>query len=369
MSVYRDPRNKKRWRYRTRVTMPDGNVERISGSAPRANNTKAAAVRMERLHVERALSGLLGREARTKREAPFYREWAETFFALTKAKNKPSTVATRESVLRVHLVPRFGAYRLNEINYGAVQDFAVSQVNRGLAKKSVNNHLSILRTSLTVAKKRGLISSVPEIEWLDTPPPEFDFLDFGEADRLIAGADGEWGVALLLVVRTGLRLGELRALRWEDVDQVKGVVHVRQSVSRGQITSPKSNRMRSVPLSKATLAALKEHRHLRGPYVFCTMSGRMFTRNETKHPLRRARTRAGLRHLGWHVLRHTFASHLVIRGVPLKAVQELMGHATIEMTMRYAHLSPGVTARAVQVLDAPASEKVWPTYGQQPTKR
>ncbi len=80
----------------------------------------------------------------------------------------------------------------------------------------------------------------------------------------------------------------------------------------------------------------------------------MLKKNECKHPLWRACRRAGLRRIGWHVLRHTFASHLVMRGVPLKAVQELMGHATIDMTMRYAHLSPHVAREAVKVLDAPA---------------
>jgi len=61
--------------------------------------------------------------------------------------------------------------------------------------------------------------------------------------------------------------------------------------------------------------------------------------------------RTGLRKITWHVLRHTFASHLVMSGVPLKAVQELMGHATIEMTLRYSHLSPEVGRGAVQLLD------------------
>jgi site-specific recombinase XerD len=64
-----------------------------------------------------------------------------------------------------------------------------------------------------------------------------------------------------------------------------------------------------------------------------------------------ARQRAGLRRIGWRVLRHTFASHLVMRGAPLKAVQELLGHATIEMTMRYAHLSSDTRRDAVALLD------------------
>ena len=130
-----------------------------------------------------------------------------------------------------------------------------------------------------------------------------------------------------------------------------GVLHVRQSVTRGVITEPKSGKGRDVPLSNDALTALKQQQHLRGPLVFCADDGRMFKKNEKKWPLWRACKKAGLRMIGWHALRHTFASHLVMRGVPLKAVQELMGHATIEMTMRYSHLSPEVPRDAVKLLD------------------
>ena len=68
--------------------------------------------------------------------------------------------------------------------------------------------------------------------------------------------------------------------------------------------------------------------------------------------------KAGLREIGWHVLRHTFASHLAMRGAPLKAIQELLGHATIQMTMRYAHLAPEVVNETVRLLDAPSGEWV-----------
>jgi hypothetical protein len=77
----------------------------------------------------------------------------------------------------------------------------------------------------------------------------------------------------------------------------------------------------------------------------------MLTHAQTRWPLKRALKNAGLRHIGWHSLRHSFASHLVMRGAPIKSVQELLGHSSIEMTMRYAHLSPDVRRDAVKLLD------------------
>jgi site-specific recombinase XerD len=106
-----------------------------------------------------------------------------------------------------------------------------------------------------------------------------------------------------------------------------------------------------VPLGREILRTLKEHRHLKGDLVFPGPQGRLLHRNETKHPLWRACKRAGLRPVGWHALRHTFASHLAMRGAPLKAIQELLGHSTIEMTTRYAHLSPNVSREVVGLLD------------------
>jgi len=93
----------------------------------------------------------------------------------------------------------------------------------------------------------------------------------------------------------------------------------------------------------------------RGELVFAKEDGRMLTQGDCKHPLRRACRVAGIRQVSWHVLRHSFASHLAMRGVALKAVQELLGHSTMEMTMRYAHLSPDVRRDAVRLLDQPVS--------------
>jgi len=164
-----------------------------------------------------------------------------------------------------------------------------------------------------------------------------------------------------LGLKAGLRQGELLALRREDVDLVAGRLVVRQAVACGVVGSTKSRKNRETPLSRDAVRTLKAHRHLRGPLVFCDRDGEMLTKGVCKWPLWRACKRAELRRIGWHVLRHSFASHLAMRGVPLKAVQELMGHATIEMTMRYAHLSPGVRRDAVNLLDGSGAGHGWAT--------
>lgn len=351
MPVYKDKRDGK-WRWRKKIRFWDGTIKRMRGT-PQIN-TKEAALADERRAIILASSQPA---AKSEKEVPTFESFADQFLALARAKNKPSEVESKEMILRVHLKPAFGRKRLDAIGYANIQDYAAMKVKgpgnpEGLSPKSVNNHLTVLRRLLAVARKRGLIEVVPEIEWLKAPKPEFDFLDFEEAERLAKVADGEWAAMIFVGLRTGLRQGELLALRWEDVDLTKGLLMVRRSVCRGFITTPKSGKGREVPLGDEVLAVLKKHRHLRGELVFCAMDGSMFVKGECKHPLWRACKRAGLRRIGWHVLRHTFASHLVMRGVPLKVVQELLGHATVEMTMRYAHLSPNVPRDAVRCLDA-----------------
>jgi integrase len=358
MAVRKDSRGI--WRYRKTVRLLDGKTERISGTPSR--NTRDAAEQAERAHIDRVLNP----PAPTieKKEAPKFATFADDYLIVARTDEKPSSIASKEMIFRVHLKPRFGHLRLDEIGYGEIQDYAAAKAKK-LAKKTVNNHLTVLRRILVVAKKRGLIASVPEIEWLSAPKPEFDFLSFEEADRLARTAEDDWQRMIVLALRTGLRQGELLALRWEDVDLKAGVLHVRRSVTQGKVTDaatgelvsrkavtePKSGKGREVPLGDGALAVLRAQRHLRSELVFCGDDGRMLGKNECKWPLWSSCKRAGLRRIGWHVLRHTFASHLVMRGVPLRAVQDLMGHATVEMTMRYAHLSPNVPREAVRLLD------------------
>ena len=126
---------------------------------------------------------------------------------------------------------------------------------------------------------------------------------------------------------------------------------VRRSSWRGLVGPPKSGRDHKVPLTARLRAALKAHRHLRSDLVICHPDGSPFTQSAIEAALRFACKRSGLRSIGSHVLRHTFASHLAMRGAAPKAIQELVGHATLSMTLRYMHLAPSALYEAIGLLD------------------
>jgi integrase len=158
-----------------------------------------------------------------------------------------------------------------------------------------------------------------------------------------------------------LRVGELLALKWEDVDLKAASIRVRRTFWKCQEGSPKGGKPRTVDLGAEVRAILTAHRHLRGPYVFCRADGTRLTHSEVKNVVPNACRRAGLaKRLTTHGLRHTFASHLVMRGVTLVAVRDLLGHADIATTVRYAHLAPSVTRDAVRLLDS----RVEPAWNQ-----
>jgi integrase len=283
--------------------------------------------------------------AAEKRFGEFGIEFLKTYAT---ANNKLSEVETKERILRVHLIPAFGDLLLAEIGPEAIERYKADKLRENLNPKTVNNHLTVLRRALGVAREWGFLQQVPRVKQLRVARPEFRFLSFADADRLVDAAEaGQWRTMILLALRTGLRISELCALRWEDVDLPNGRLMVRRAVVSGKVGTPKSNRPREIPLCREALDALRGLNHRRGLLVFCKDDGGMLTRAGSKWPIYSACRRAGLKRLSWHVLRHSFASHLVMRGAPLKAVQELMGHSTIEMTMRYSHLSPEVRRDAV----------------------
>jgi site-specific recombinase XerD len=131
----------------------------------------------------------------------------------------------------------------------------------------------------------------------------------------------------------------------------KRQVCVAKSVWRGHEGLPKGNRIRYVPLTHRAAAALHAYRHLRGPLVLYRKDGRPMPEYTLRDLLLRVGRLANLRHSGPHMLRHTFCSHLIMRGALVTAVKELAGHRDISTTMRYIHLAPSVLTDAIALLN------------------
>jgi integrase len=327
---------------------PDGHIERVRKVSP--VQTRRGAEQHERSIRQALVDGSFGRKEKQP-TATLAEFWQDFFDNYVLTENKRSEHAAKEVIWRNHIEPHFGRLRLDQVNAEHVARYKAAKLKADYDRKCITNQLAVLRRMLAVALEWGRLEHTPFAKWqLRALAPPFDFLTFDEARRLVEGLEGIWRTMTLVALRTGLRHGELLGLRWQDVDLVAGRLMVRQALSRQYIDTPKNGRSREVPLSDEAIRVLKAHRHLRGELVFCDVAGRLLTRDACRWPLWGACKRAGLRLIGWHTLRHTFASHLVMRGAPLKAVQELLGHSDITMTMRYAHLSPDARRDAVQLL-------------------
>jgi integrase len=373
------------WGIDVKMQLPGRGIVRVRQSSPL--NTKRGAEQYEHQVRQSLLDGSYFKDEEvqpTAKQVMTLRDFIPRFLTDAENNNKPSTVNAKKVALEVHLLPVFGAMPLDRIGLKEIEEFKAAmrakvaltagtkaspsrwalKKRRGLPKKflspkTINNALATLRRLLVLAQEHGELEHLPRVKLFKTERPAFDFLDFDEADRLVAAADPEWRALLVVALKTGLRQGELMGLQWSDLDLVRGKLHVRRSIWRGREGLPKGGRSRIVDMPGSVVEALKQHRHLKGLWVFCGEDGALLTPGKLKWPLERALRRSNVSrpesHISWHDLRHTYGSHLAMKGVALKVIQELMGHATIDMTMRYAHLMPAVKQTAVQVLDQPAS--------------
>jgi integrase len=281
-------------------------------------------------------------------------------------RHKPSGIAKKETVLRVHLLPQLGHKRLDAITNHDVQ--RLKHHLREKAPKTVNNVLTVLNKMLKVAVEWEEITHVPcSITLLKVGHVAIRFWDEDEFSRLVAAGErlgSDAHVAVLLGGDAGLRSGEIRALEWTDIDFVTRQIRVERSVWRDHVTTTKGNRVRYVPMTKRLTTALQQHRHLRGPRVLCEPDGTPLGEDALRYLVERSTRAAGLisvrkqKGAGVHVLRHTFCSHLAAKGAPARAIQEVAGHRDLTTTMRYMHLSPLAINAAIRLLELPSPAAV-----------
>ena len=233
----------------------------------------------------------------------------------------------KERILRVHLVPALGHRRLDAIKSEDVQRLKCAL--QAKSPKTVNNVLAVLSVLLKKAVEWEVIERMPcTVKLLPVPKGSAAFYDFDQYERLIEVArtlDARTHLIVLLGGEAGLRVGEMMALEWGDVDLANRQVCVARSDWNGFVTTPKGGRLRRVPLTRRLAAALSAQRHLRSARVLCQDDGTPLTRPFVQAKMKRASRRAGMPHDGLHILRHSFCSHLAMRGAPARAIQELAG--------------------------------------------
>lgn len=325
----------------------DGRRERIRKAAP--VNTRNGAQEYERQLRTEMLSPR--KRAKPVRFDQFAPEFEAVF---VKANLKFATQLTYESTIRHHLVPEFGSTLLGDITAQRIERFKARLMSGEPAPKTVRNTLGVLSRMLHVAKEWGHVAEVPTIRLPKIPAPRFRFLSDEEIRRLLASPGLYWHAPIYFALMTGCRQGEIWALERDQIDLANASARIDRAVYRGRVGLPKHDKVRTVDLSPALVAHLTEHlrvTRLDTRLVFPSTEARMRQERKADEGLRLAAKRAGIAPFGWHVLRHTFASRLVMRGVPLQAVQELLGHSRIDETMRYAHLSPSAKRDAVGRLD------------------
>jgi len=292
------------WEVDIQVVMPDGSKVRERKKSP--VSSKSGAQRWGEAR-ERAL--LFEGPQKPREEVPTLEEFAPRFLdGYARAnRQKPSGVSSKESILRVHLVPLVGEKRLDAIGNEDVQ-----RIKKGLrdkARKTVNNVLTVLNTLMKVAVEWGVIRELPcTIKLLPVTPSEADFHDFDEYERLVEASkatDSQAHLIVLLGGEAGLRCGEMMALEWTDVDLSRQQVHVQRSEWKGEVTVPKGGRSRRVPMTNRLAETLRDHRHLRGPRVLSRDDGRPLTQKIVQVTVRKATRKANLRNGGVRGTLHT----------------------------------------------------------------
>lgn len=315
-------------------------------------NTRAGALAFEALLRQRLARGEdINPSKTTQKEVTFEQFAARWMEDYVRANNKDSERYRKQWVLRTSLIPFFGKIPIGQIKASHIEQFKRQEVEKGLKNKTINNQLAVLRKCLNCANE-WLEVDIPKIKALKCATPETDYLTVSECEQLLAQADGQMLTMLLLALRTGMRQGEIRGLQWTSIDWEHRTIIVRHSLSMvsKQLDSTKSHKERRIPLDVDVYEMLYKARKPSG-FVFIGPYNKPYTGHRILDELAEVCRRAGLRKIGWHTLRHTFATQLTTRSVPLTSVQSLLGHSSIATTMRYTHVSPESLRAAIATLN------------------
>jgi integrase len=272
-------------------------------------------------------------------------EWLR--FIAEDRRRKPNTLRDYNAGVKKYLLPAFGELELEAITRADIEAW----------RRTLPLNLSSRSENKLLIELHGIFRRAQVVYDLETNPlalvekhplqssGDIQVFSPEEVWALVRAASSELDAAVYLTAAfTGLRMGELLALHWRDVDFPGSVIRVRASYSVGHLTTPKSGKVRSVPMAPDVadaLARLGDRSEFVSDddLVFPGIFGTYLDDSALRRRYKTALTSAGLRQLRFHDLRHTFGTRMIAKA-DIRRVQEWMGHADIQTTMKYLHYAP-----------------------------
>lgn len=336
------------------------------GSVPDGRGGRRYVTHADKRVVERRLSTLASstttRRGSTEPVGDFLYRWLDEHAV---HRLRPRTLNAYRGIVKVHIEPEIGKVRLRDLTLRHVEQ-VVSKALSWRRAQTARNVLGVLRAGLSQAVRWELVSTnvAKTVSPPRVPRREMQLLDLADVQKLLDGTKGDaWHALWVLAVTTGMRSGEMRALRWRDLDLAAGTLRITGTLRRldewrYSRDEPKTERSRrTLTLSRAAVAALTKHKaeHARSPlWVFARDDGRPYDESAALRALRAACKRLGLPVVRVHSLRHVAAA-LMLEGSAgdLRMVMSTLGHSTITTTVDlYGGLAEESRKRAAAVMDS-----------------
>ena len=303
----------------------------------------------------------------------YLENWLATY--VTK-ENSPAELIRKTHLVNIQIVPYLRNKKLTELKPSDGKKLKEELMELNLSYRTINYALGVLKKALNCAVIDELIpknplSLIPRLTVIESDD-KWDWLKPEESEAfldVILKDYPQWYAYFIILLHTGIRIGELCGLFWEDVDLKEGFIKIRHSLVLRNYGPPKSKKEREIPLTATAIEVLKEHqlktrmlkpvkavilgKVQRGRHVFVDQNGNPHKHlaSSIKKPLCKALETAKIRTIRPHDLRHTCASQMRLRGIPIEDIQSLLGHSDIKMTLIYSHISPVKKRIAVDVLD------------------
>ncbi len=337
----------------------DGRIRRESSGTTNYKEAQA-------LLIKRKQSVLHGKEPEVKRIRSYcffelkeeYLKWAE----------RQKSSESKKGFVK-QLCSEFGNLPLRNFGTKLVDQFVTKRLEQGNKPATVNRIMATLKHMFTKAVEWEMVEEealkrIRRVKQQKENNKRLRFLSKEECQTLIDCAEPHLKPILVTALNTGMRKTEILTLTWDNVDLKHNFILLNMT---------KNDERREIPIDKTlreTLTGLT--RRLDIPYLFFdpVTSKRLL---DVKTSFKTACRRARIKNFRFHDLRHTFASHLVMAGVDIMTVKELLGHKSLNMTLRYAHLAPAHKVKALELLDSQLNNQVYCTItaqvGGEPTKK